>query len=617
MRKNEAAAASAFFSNIDIVSVQAENQGDAMQRASAEINKALLEYRLGKSIRWFHVVQGALQDCQKVGNAVARVYWKFEQDKQGKILSDKPCIDLIPIENFRIDPAADWSDPVNTSPYLIHLMPMYVLDVKEKMMTKDAKTGRPVWKHVPESVIRNAVQTMSDSTSIVREKNRDDPKDTENRPVQDYTIVWVQRHIHRRNGRDWEFYTLADQALLTDPQPLEVSTWHGGRDYVLGCAILETHQSLPSTMYELGKQLFDETNEITNQRMDNVKLVLNKRWIVKRNRNVDVVSLSRNVPGSNTMADDPEGDIREINWPDVTQSSFQEQDRLTAETDDLMGNFSPAQNPMKGKLSETVGGAQMMTAPASLITEYMLRTFVETFVDPVLRLLVKLEQNYETDEVVLALAGQKAQVRQRYGINQVTDSLLNQELTVRVQVGMGATDPATKLQKFMLAANAYASLVAAKIPGFNVTEAGKELFGAAGYQDGKRFMTVDEPQVAQLQQMLQAAFQHAQMLEKQLNDRTQDNQTKVEVAKIQAQSRIQGAEIAHPHGIDPLMDHSLKAHEIGLKHEAKMIELDAETKKFILETMAQMQMHRDKMAHEKDKMQFAAKQQKKVGDGRK
>jgi hypothetical protein len=130
-------------------------------------------------------------------------------------------------------------------------------------------------------------------------------------------------------------------------------------------------------------------------------------------------------------------------------------------------------------------------------------------------------------------------------------------------------------------------------------------------------MTVDEPQVAQLQQMLQAAFQHAQMLEKQLNDRTQDNQTKVEVAKIQAQSRIQGAEIAHPHGIDPLMDHSLKAHEIGLKHEAKMIELDAETKKFILETMAQMQMHRDKMAHEKDKMQFAAKQQKKVGDGRK
>ncbi len=30
------------------------------------------------------------------------------------------------IENFRIDPASDWRDPVATSPYLIHMM---LLDV--------------------------------------------------------------------------------------------------------------------------------------------------------------------------------------------------------------------------------------------------------------------------------------------------------------------------------------------------------------------------------------------------------------------------------------------------------------------------------------------------------
>jgi len=619
IRKNEAAAASAFFSNTDIVSILAENQSDPIQRASAEINHALLDYRLRKSIKWFHTVQGALQDCQKVGVSVARVYWEFEQTAKGEVKKDKPRIDLIPIENFRYDPAADWSDPIGTSPYIIHLMPMYVLDVKDKMTTRDPKTGRPAWKPVPESVIRNAVQTMSDSTAIVREKNRDDPKDTENRPVQDYTIVWIQRHIHRRNGRDWEFYTLADQALLTDPQPLEVSTWHGERDYVMGCCILETHQSAPSTMYELGKQLFDETNEITNQRMDNVKLVLNKRWIVKRNRNVDVVSLSRNVPGSNTMADDPEGDIREINWPDVTQSSFQEQDRLAMETDELMGNFNPAQNPMKGKLSETVGGAQMMTAPASLITEYMLRTFVETFVDPVLRLLVKLEQNYETDEVVLALAGQKAQIRQRYGINQVTDSLLNQDLTVRVQVGMGATDPATKLQKFILATQTYANLVKAQIPGFNVTEAGKEIFGAAGYQDGKRFMTIDEPQVAQLTQMLQMAHMQTMQLQKELADRTQDNQTKVEVAKIAAESREKSSAIAHPQGLDPIHGHVLKAHEMAIKHEADIQKLEAELKKFVLEQSAKIALEREKMQLQRElavhKTTHEGKMAQKAGGG--
>jgi len=615
VRKHEAAAASAFFSNVDVVNVSAENDGDPIQRASAEINKALLQYRLSKSIRWFQILQGAFQDAMKVGNCAARVYWKFEQDTKGNVVHDKPCIDLIPIENLRVDPAADWSDPVATSPYIIHLMPMYVVDVKERMTRKDPKTGRPSWKPVPESVIRNAVQTMSDSTAIVREKNRDDPKDTENRPVQDYTVVWIQRHIHRRGGRDWEFYTLADQALLTDPQPLEVSTWHGGRDYVLGCAILETHQSLPSTMYELGKQLFDETNEITNQRMDNVKLVLNKRWIVKRNRNVDVVSLARNVPGSNTMADDPEGDIREVNWPDVTASSFQEQDRLAAETDDLMGNFSPAQNPMKGKLSETVGGAQMMTAPASLITEYVLRTFVETFVDPVLRLLVKLEQCYETDETVLALAGEKAQLRQRYGINAVTDSLLNKELTVRVQVGMGATDPATKLQKFILASNTYAGLVKAQIPGFNTFEAGKEIFGFAGYQDGKRFMTVDNPQVAQLMQMLQAAHMQTMALQKELNDRTQDNQTKVEVAKIAAESREKSSAIAHPQSLDPMHGHVLKAHELALKHEADIQKLEAELKKFVLEQTAKIGLERAKLDLKREEMHLKAKHDRKETRG--
>ena len=613
MRKNEAAAASAFFSNTDVVDVQAENQADPAQRASAEINKALLEYRLSKDIKWFHIVLGALQDAQKVGTCCARVYWEFEQDQKGRVLKDHPVVQLIPVENLRVDPAADWTDPIGTSPYIIHLMPMYVVDVKERMSRVDPKTGRPAWKQVPDSVLRQAVQTMSDSTAIVREKNRSDPKDTENRPVQDYTIVWIQRHIHRRGGRDWEFYTLASESLLTDPQPLAISTWHGGRDYVMGSCVLETHQSMASSVYELGKQLFDETNEITNQRMDNVKLVLNKRWIVKRNRNVDVVSLSRNVPGSNTMADDPEGDIREVNWPDITASSFQEQDRLAAETDELLGNFNPANIPMKGKLAETVGGGQMMIAPASMLTEYLLRTFVETFVNPVLALLVKLEQNYETDEVLLALVKDKAKLYERYGINQITDNLLNQELTVRVSVGMGATDPTTKMQKLIQAIQAYAMIVQAKIPGFNTQEAGKEIFGFAGYQDGRRFMQVDNPQVAQMMQLLQAAFMQTQQLQKELNDRTQDNQTKVEVAKIAAASREHSAAISHPHGLDPMHEHTLKAHEIALKHEVAVQEKAIDLKKFGIEKAIELKVHDEKMKHEQAKMHFQAKQKAKSG----
>jgi len=614
-RKNEAAAAAAFFSNVDVVDIQAQNQQDKIELASAAINKELVQYRLERSIKWFQVLLGGLQDAQKTGCVVSRVYWQFEQDHRGNIKKDKPTVELIPLENFRWDPAANWLDPIGESPYLIHLIPMYVCDVKTKMQTPDAKTGAPEWRQYGDNVIKMAQDSMPDTTRAIRERMTEDAYSAQ-RAVQDYSIVWIQRHIHRRRGVDWEFYTLSDQVLLTTPQPLEVSTWHGQRDYVLGNCILETHTSIPPSLAELGKQLFDEINEVTNQRMDNVKFVLNKKWIVRRNRNVDTAGLTRNVPGGVVTADDPEGDIRELTWPDVTGSSFQEQDRLSAEADELLGNFNAVNLPRTGQLADTVHGAQMLTAPSSMMTEYLLRTFVETFVLPVMKLLIKLEQHYETDDKILALAGQKAQIYQRYGINHITDNLLNQDLTIRVSVGMGATDPASKLQKFVIGITAFINLLKNAPPGlFNVQEISKEIFGHLGYQDGSRFMTQDNPAVADLQMKLNQALQFIQKLGKEIQDRTQDNQTKVEVAKISAGSREHVAAIAHPGGIDPMHTHLLKAHEIALKHEMDLKKLDAELRKFVLEQIAKVKAARAQAELATRKQDFAEKHPKEKQNG--
>ena len=72
----------------------------------------------------------------------------------------------------------------------------------------------------------------------------------------------------------------------------------------------------------LVKPLQEEANDLQNQRMDNVKLVLNKRWFAKRGKNVDLPALVRNVPGRVVLMDDPAADVVENNWPDVTSSSF-------------------------------------------------------------------------------------------------------------------------------------------------------------------------------------------------------------------------------------------------------------------------------------------------------
>src|SRR6266436_670935 len=55
IRKNEAAAASAYFSNLELVSVSPLNETIKEERASAEVMEQLLKHRLTISIPWFLV----------------------------------------------------------------------------------------------------------------------------------------------------------------------------------------------------------------------------------------------------------------------------------------------------------------------------------------------------------------------------------------------------------------------------------------------------------------------------------------------------------------------------------------------------------------------------------
>ena len=578
IRKNEAASAAAFFSNMDTVSVGAQDQSNKGQLMNAEIMKGLLQDRLTKSIPWFQIVQGGIQDAQTMGVVCAHVYWKYEEEEDTEAepvlpandeenpaqqgmpvgafvlgdgeqtdqvtrvpkepataarkpaLVDKPVVDVLPVENLRIDPAANWTDPIHSSPYVIHLMPVYVMDAKAKMRSGE-------WITVSDGMLNRAT-SVQDSTRQARQKDRDDPTNSDGKSVHDYEVVWVHRHIHRHKGKDIEFYTLGDMAMLSTPRPLSESVLHGRRPYEMGCCILETHRIMPSGVYPLGKGLQDEANEVVNQRLDNVKFALNKKWFAKRGRDVDIGGLVRNVPGGVVMMDDPEKDVREISWPDVTQSAYEEQNRINLDMDELLGNFNPAGLMASGAHQNSPArNMSMLNQSTGTMVEYMIRTYVETFVQPVLRQLVLLEQFYETDEVLLSLVGNNAQLFQRFGLSAITDDLLKQELTLTVNVGMGATDPTTKLQKFLTAMNSYAAMAKSPPPGVNLQEVGKEIFGHLGYSDGTRFFTQDNPQVLAMQQQMQQMQQAMQQMQQKLNDKMVGHQVGLQKVQISSQTK--------------------------------------------------------------------------------
>lgn len=551
IRKNEAAAAAAFFSNLDRITVTAENQQKPDDRMSAEVTKALLQYRLTKSIPWFQTLCGGLQDAQVQGGVIAHAYWKYivsHTKTETQVLEDKPCVDLIPIENFKFDPAAAWYDPVNTSPYNIHEIPMYIVDVKDRMKRPDPK-GR-TWKKLDDSILTSQ-SNDSDSTRSARIRGQQDPT-KEKRYVSDYDIVWIHRHIHRVNNRDYEFYTLTSRYMLTDPEPLKQTVFHGKRPYIFGTCMLETHKPMPCSLPTVTKGLQDEANENTNQRLDNVKLVLNKRYIVKRGKNVDLASLVRNVAGGITLADDPEGDVKALDFQDVTGSSYQEQDRISADFDELVGNFSATAVNMQ-KEGQTSTGMMLAQAPANLLTEYMLKTYVETFVQPVLRHLILLEQHYETDTTILALAGQKSEMFKRYGKSEVTDDMLNRELIVSVNVGMGATDPVARLNRFVFAVNAVANISKAPPPGINLQEVDSEIFALAGYQEGDRFFMGNDPAKMKQQQIITQLMQMLKDAKQQIKNKDGANAAKIHASDSSNLTKLLIAQMDHDQGSKEIM----------------------------------------------------------------
>ncbi|GAC1457375.1 MAG: hypothetical protein NVSMB70_01110 [Chamaesiphon sp.] len=562
IRKNEAAAAAAFFSNMDTVNVAAGDQTDKGQLASADVMKYLLSYRLSKSIPWFQTVLGGIQDAQTTGLVCGHIHWEYEaipapegapEGTPPKVLKDKPVVDLVPIENMRFDAGASWIDIVNTSPYLIQMIPMYVMDIEDRMDAGE-------WKKFP---VKSANTGTTDSTRVARNAGRQDAQSAESgTSVDAYDVVWVQRHIHRHRGEDWTFYTLGERALLTDPVPLKDVVFHGKRPYVIGCCILEAHKTVPSGVPMLAQGLSEEINEVANQRIDNVKFALNKRWFVKRGAEVDLGGLVRNVPGGVSMMNDPINDVREVTWPDVTQSSYAEQQGLDMSMDELLGNFNPASLMMNGAGNAPARNMAMLSSSNGTLVEYLIRTYVETFVQPVLRQLMLLEQEYETDKTILGLCSKLNNLYQRFGIDEVTDELLRQEVTLTVSVGMGATDPNQKLNKFLGALGNFTAMMKNPAPGLNMVEVGKEIFGHLGYQDGSRFFTNDNPTVLALQQQLRQGGAQIQDLTKKVQDKQTQHMVGLQKTRETNQTKIQTQVIKETNE----NKRSMAAHWVALHH---------------------------------------------------
>ena len=604
IRKREAAAIAALFSTSDVVNISAEASGDIAAAKDARIQGALLNSRLNEDDRWYKLVIGAQQDADRQGIVIGATEWEYkestryyDEDKgDGQRLKHKikaPCVDrasyrLVPVENFRVSPSCSWVDPVNTSPYLIELRPMLVSDIREYAKNPRARLK---YREMSDSELMSGTQSADwDPIRTQREGNKIDRYDR-NGQISDYATVWVHRNIIRIQGEDYIYDTIGTTVMLSDVVPLNAVDPRGYRPYVVGSAMLESHNPFPSGAVTLMGPMQDAIDVNANLRVDANQMATSGRMFVNRTAGIDLHALARFSPGSAVEMDS----VESVKWdrpPAPPSSNFEENSLLNTELDDLIGNFSQGSVANNKQLNETVGGMKMMGENGSQLTEYDLHTLAMTFFQPMLRQVLDLEKLWETDRTMAGRIGSKFAISERQYWNSLQTST-----RLDVDMGYAATDPMKRLDRLTTGLKVMGEFFPYLMMMADQSEITTEIFGACGYPDATRFFPfldqkdMDDPKyktlIMQLNSMRMLSFPHIA----EAQGRQQQGQAQAQGAIQSSTIRTQSAErIA-------AMNNQAKLNLRQLELDLAKVELQLEKEKNDI-SRDQLMLQREKLSND-------------------
>jgi hypothetical protein len=578
IRKDMAAVSASLFGSIDAVNCSAGNEADPKQRAGAAVMQELVNYRTDRtsgkaSMPWFLIAMGARQDATLTGICLSKQYWKLElKQSNGRWRPeiDRPDIHLFAPENYTMDPAADWLNPAQSAAFLILKYPMRINEIEQKQKHPIPQLR---WKRVSQDVLDTSIETAKyDQAAIRRARESGLDRFDETQTGYKFKVIWVFENFVRMDGEDWHFWSVSDKAFLTDPRPVgEVyPEQFGERPVVKGYGAIDAHRIFPMAPADSWRPLQTEINDIRNLALDATKQNVMPITKIVRGRQIDVDQVKRRSHGSSIIVNNKD----DVTWeqpPQLPNSVVEMNRELELEFDDLAGQFNGGTTENNNALSRTLGGLKLVAGSANAVQEFDIRVWITTWGDPVLAQLVRLEQHYESDPIVLGLCGERAQLFQKYGIDRIDDDLLEQEVTIRVSIGLGAGDPQARLAKFSAATQIAAPLLAQSKEFQNgewqidPEAVMQEVYGAAGYRDGgMRFIKKGQPQPNPMgdlpQQLMQANIEKAKAQGKSSLMTGLAALAKVELGDRELEAM----------NANQLLQHYMNAHEMGVQHAHDM-----------------------------------------------
>jgi hypothetical protein len=519
VRKDMSAVAASLFNSMDAINCTPGNESDPKQRAAASVVQELVNYRTDRAsgraaLPWFEVSMGARYDADVTGICLTKQFWKLELKKRWvdgppdeygqpqKIQKwspdiDRPDIHLFAPENFIIDPAADWTDPVQSAAFLILKYPMRIDEIRRKQESPVSP-----WRPISEDILRTSLESSKyDMAAIRRARESGLDRLDETQTGYEFQVIWVYEVFIRTRGEDWTFWSVGNRDYLTDPRPVEevYPEQFGERPVTMGYGSLEPHRIFPMAPVDSWRQTQLEINDLHNLSLDAIKQNVMPITKIVRGRQIDLDQVKRRSSGSAIIVSHQD----DVTWeqpPQIGGAAAEMIRDLELSFDDSAGQFNGGTTENNNALARTLGGLKLVAGSANAVQEFDIRVWIMTWAERALAQLVRLEQYYESDPIVLGLCGDRAQLFQKFGIDKIDNDLLEQEVTIRVSIGLGAGDPQARLAKFQTATSIVAPLLASS-PDFT---SGKkqmdtdaviaEVYGAAGYRDGgKRFFKEGQP----------------------------------------------------------------------------------------------------------------------------
>ena len=163
---------------------------------------------------------------------------------------------------------------------------------------------------------------------------------------------------------------------------------------------VSSYEPLPNEFYgmsavELVADIQEEINTHRNQRIDNISLVMNKMWKVKRGADIDESELVSRPHG--IIHVDDMGDIEEFRMTDVTGSSYAEEQMSKTDMENTLGVPAVVRGADSSR-RETATEIVTKTSNAGIRFDVKIMLFESTFFKRIARLMDLNNQQFVDEE---------------------------------------------------------------------------------------------------------------------------------------------------------------------------------------------------------------------------